>query len=167
MMSPAGRRKVRKRKAQAENSRVKLTVFAGIMVLAVFLGFLTARFVIGPIIGYNADESGIRLAEDGGEKNADAADESGDSPGDSGETEDVSALPSDGYALQFGAFSTEDAARELADSLKEKGIDTKIVEAGDIFKVISPVAGNRDEAITALENAREKEVTDVFIASFQ
>ena len=45
MGRPAGRRKIKKRRAQSENSRMKLTVITGIMFLAVLLGFLTARFV--------------------------------------------------------------------------------------------------------------------------
>jgi len=159
MMSPAGRRKVRKRKAQAENSRVKLTAFAGIILLAVFLGFLTARFVIGPVIGYNADESEIKIAQDSDTENKAEEDDT--------LTEEANTTPAEGFALQFGAFSTEEAARTLSDELKNKGIETEIIEAGDIFKVISPVAEDRDEALKALENAKEKEVTDVFIASFQ
>lgn len=159
MMSPAGRRKVRKRKAQAENSRVKLTAFAGIMLLAVFLGFLTARFVIGPVIGYNADESEIKIAQDSDAENKAEEDDT--------LTEEANTVPAEGFALQFGAFSTEEAARALSDELKSKGIETEIIEAGDIFKVISPVAEDRDEVLKALENAKEKEVTDVFIASFQ
>lgn len=158
MVRPAGRRKIRKRKAQAENSRMKLTVITGIMFLAVFLGFLTARFVIGSVIGYNADESEIRLADDSGE--------------DSGETnqeqeQEVSTAPEKGYALQFGAFSTEDAAEEMLKQLGAKGVETEIVRAGDIYKVIGRISGDREEALSALEEIKNKEITDVFIASFQ
>lgn len=165
MMSPAGRRKVRKRKAQAENSRMKLTAFAGIMLLAVFLGFITARFVIGPVIGYNADESEIKLAQDSDIESAEKEDEA--QTEDKTQDKAANTVPAEGFALQFGAFSTEEAARELSDELKNKGIETEIIEAGDIFKVISPVAENREDVLKALENAKEKEVTDVFIASFQ
>ena len=158
MVRPAGRRKIRKRKAQAENSRMKLTVITGIMFLAVFLGFLTARFVIGPVIGYNADESEIRLADDNGE--------------DSGETnqeqeQEVSTAPEKGYALQFGAFSTEDAAEEMSKQLGAKGVETEIVRAGDIYKVIGRISGDREEVLSALEEIENKEIADVFIASFQ
>ena len=154
MMSPAGRRKVRKRKAQIKNSRMKLSVITGIMVLAVFLGYITARFVIGPVIGYNADESEIKLAEDRDES------EGGE------ESEAAGAVPSEGFALQFGAFSTKDAAEELSEKLEAKGISTIIVEQDDKFKVISPIAGDKKEALTALETAKSKEITDVFIASY-
>ena len=65
------RRKVRKRKTAVENSRMKLWLFFGIIALTVGLGFLTARFVIGPLIGYNAEESPVqKLAE---QKSKDAA----------------------------------------------------------------------------------------------
>lgn len=166
MVSPAGRRKVRKRRAQAENSRMKLTAITGIMLLAVFLGFLTARFVIGPIIGYNADESEIRLAEEQNEPEA-AENDSMDINDNDGQEQSVSTVPTEGYALQFGVFSTEGAAEELSKQLASKGIDTEIVEVGDVFKVISPVTEDREAAISALEDAKSKEVTDVFIASFQ
>ncbi len=187
MVSPTGRRKVRKRKAQVENSRVKLGIIIGIMLLAIFFGFLTARFVIGPIIGYNADESPIKQADDqdaqkdneDGEDNKDenantdvdadsgkdSDEEAADSKDDEGDTE-VSATPTEGYALQFGAFSTKDAAQKLADQLKEKGIETKVVEVDKVFKVISPIVDTKSDALDALEKVKEKEVTDVFVASF-
>ena len=161
MVKPAGRRKVRKRKAKSENSGVKLSAIAVIMLVAVFLGFLTARFVIGPVIGYNADESEIKLAEE--DKNA----QTDEDVSETKETTDVSAAPSEGYALQFGAFSTKEAAQSLANILNSKGIKTEIVEIDSVFKVISPVIDNKDDAVSALNDIKDKDVTDVFIASFQ
>ncbi len=148
MTGKKGRRKIRRRKVKSENSRVKIGLFAGIIVLAIVLGFLTARFVIGPMIGYNADESPAEL-----EKTATAA--------DTGQAE----RPEEGYALQFGAFSTKDAAEKLAEALRLKGIETKIVEADDVFKVITPVIDDREDALKALEESKEKDVEDVFITS--
>ena len=55
------RRRVKKRKRPGEISKVKFIVFIAIMILAVFLGYLTARFVIGPLLGYDADESPIKI----------------------------------------------------------------------------------------------------------
>ncbi len=142
------RRKIRKRKSKSDNSRVKIGVFVGIIVLAIVLGFLTARFVIGPIIGYNADESPVEL-----EETATAE--------DSVQEE----MPEEGYALQFGAFSTRDAAEKLAEALQLKGIETKIVEADDVFKVITPMLDDKEAALKALEDSKEKNVEDVFITS--
>ena len=142
------RRKIRKRKSKSDNSRVKIGVFVGIIVMAIVLGFLTARFVIGPIIGYNADESPVEL-----EETATAE--------DSVQEE----MPEEGYALQFGAFSTRDAAEKLAEALQLKGIETKIVEADDVFKVITPMLDDKEAALKALEDSKEKNVEDVFITS--
>ncbi len=162
------RRKVRKRKSKSENSRVKMSVFLGIILLAVLLGFLTARFVIGPIIGYNADESPVQL--NGADKAATEQDVGADAAEDSNvskveKTANTKDEAEKGYALQFGAFSTKDSAQELSDALESKGIKTKIVEADNVFKVISPVLENKEEALKALSESKEKEVEDVFITS--
>ena len=98
---------------------------------------------------------------DGSEERADGK--------DSEETEEVkktAAVPEKGYALQFGAFSTREAAEELSNALKEKGIETEIVEADSVFKVITPVIEEKDDALKALDDVKDKEVTDVFVASF-
>lgn len=181
------RRKIRKRKSRNENSRMKITVFGGIILLAIFLGFLTARFVIGPLIGYNADESPVQLKQD------EAAESPKDKDGESAEDADTAAasdtkseertdsdndteaeaadatdseMPQEGYALQFGAFSTKDAAEKLSEALRIKGIETKIIETDDVFKVISPVLEDRTAALEALEESKEKNAEEVFITSF-
>ena len=130
-----------------------------IILAAILLGYLTARFVIGPIIGYNADESPIKVTEQenkAGKTDSDKSDK----------TQETAAAPEKGYALQFGAFSSREAAEELSKALKEKGIDTEIVEVDSVFKVITPVIEEKDDAIKALDDVKDKEVTDVFIASF-
>ena len=160
------RRKVRKRKSKSENSRVKMSVFLGIILLAVLLGFLTAQFVIGPIIGYNADESPVQL--NGADKAATEKDTGADAAEDSNVSKVEKTANTEaekGYALQFGAFSTKDSAQELSDALESKGIKTKIVEADNVFKVISPVLEDKEEALKALSESKEKEVEDVFITS--
>ena len=149
------RRKVRKRKSNVQNSRMKFGAFFGIILLAVVLGYLTARFVIGPLIGYNADESPAKAAGEADTENS------------AEDSEEIGALPDDGYALQFGAFSTEEAANELAASLKSKGINTEVVKIDDIYKVISPVLDTKDAALAALSDLPEIPVEDVFIASFR
>ena len=145
-----------------------MSVFLGIILLAVLLGFLTARFVIGPIIGYNADESPVQLngadkAETEQDVGADAAEDSNVSKVE--KTANTEEEAEKGYALQFGAFSTKDSAQELSDALESKGIKTKIVEADNVFKVISPVLEKKEEALKALSESKEKEVEDVFITS--
>ena len=74
--------------------------------------------------------------------------------------------PEEGYALQFGVFTSKEAADKLADDLESKGIETEIIEDDEKFKVISPVVKTKDEAIDKLNGISDKEVEDVFIASF-
>ena len=159
MVNPSGRRRVRKRKSKGEKTGIRLSVLGIAILAAILLGYLTARFVIGPIIGYNADESPIKVTEQN-----DKTQEKDDK--DDKDTQKTAAVPEKGYALQFGAFSSRDAAEELSKALKEKGIDTEIVETDRVFKVITPVIEEKDDAIKALDDVKDKEVTDVFIASF-
>ena len=156
------RRKIRKRKTKSENSRMKMGMFVGIILLAVVLGFLTARFVIGPIIGYNADESPVKLEQkDDKGKKTDAEQTEQKASLETGQNQ----MPEEGYALQFGAFSTKDAAEKLAEALRLKGIETKIVEIDDVFKVISPMLDDKEAALNALQESKDKDVEDVFITS--
>ena len=171
------RRRVRKRKSPRENSRVKFGIFLGIMGLAILLGYLTARFVVGPLIGYDADESQIKsISElnDADEQDKQDTAKTEKSEEDTTKAEEkekttanaTAAAPTEGYALQFGAFSSREAAEKLADALKEQGIKVKIIETDQVFKVISPVVDTREEALASLEKLGEKEVDDVFIACF-
>ena len=162
MVNPAGRRRVKKRKSRGEKAGMRLSILGIAILAAILLGYLTARFVIGPIIGYNADESPIKVTEQK-DKSQDKDDQDAK---DDKETQKTAATPEKGYALQFGAFSSREAAEELSKALKEKGIDTEIVEVDSVFKVITPVIEEKDDAIKALDDVKDKEVTDVFIASY-
>ncbi len=167
MYRQPGRRRVRKRKSRNQNNRVKFTVFLGIIVLAVFLGFLTARFVVGALIGYDASESPAKIAGETQKKETDSEKDSKDEKNDAEESEASADLVlKDGYALQFGAFSTKEAAEELAEALKSQGIDTEIVRVENMYKVISPVVDTKEKALDALNELPELEVEDVFITSF-
>ncbi len=133
-------RRVRKRKHGNGKSQMKFTAVLVIILVTIALGYLTATFVIGTILGYNADESPVKV-------NSQVTEE-------------------DGYALQFGVFSTKESADKLVASLAAKGIEAKVVEANDQFKVISPIIQTKDKALKKLEEIKDKDVKDVFIASF-
>lgn len=137
------RRKIRKRRGNPQKTKMKFTSVLVIMAIAVFLGYLTARFVIGPILGYNADESPVKVG-----------------------SETTSETTEEGYALQFGVFSTKEGADKLVASLATKGIEAKVIEENDQFKVISPIIQTKDKALDKLAEIKDKDVKDVFIASF-
>ena len=150
---------------------MKSSWIIGIIILAVLLGYLTAWFVIGPIIGYDADESPTKIAgqtdeDQDKEKDQDKDKKDSDKDKNADADQTVNAAPTEGYALQFGAFSTKEAAEKLAETLESQGIQTEIVEIDSVYKVISPVVDTKDKALDELDKLAEKEVTDVFVATF-
>lgn len=159
MVKRRNTRRVRKRRGSAEKTKMKFVSVLVIMVIAVALGYATARFIIGPILGYEADESPITIFQND-------KDEQKKENKDKTETKTSADTIEDGYALQFGVFSTKEAAQKLVNSLQEKGVEAKIVESNDQYKVISPIIKTKDEALNKLNEIKDKEVEDVFIASF-
>lgn len=165
MVKRRNTRRVRKRRGSAEKTKMKFVSVLVIMVIAVALGYATARFIIGPILGYEADESPITISQnDKDEQNKE--DKSKDENKDKSETKASADAIEDGYALQFGVFSTKEAAQKLVNSLQEKGVEAKIVKSNNQYKVISPIIKTKDEALNKLNEIKDKEVEDVFIASF-
>ena len=49
------RRRIRKYRTRRGNSGVKFLGITGIMIVAVICGYLTARFVIAPLLGYDTE----------------------------------------------------------------------------------------------------------------
>ena len=157
------RRRIKKRKRPNEKTKMKFTSVLVIMILAVAMGYLTATYIIGPILGYNADESPLKVSKEAEESNE--PNETTELAESTESTESAGTI-GEGYALQFGAYSTKEAAQKLVDSLTLKGIKAEIVEKDGQFKVISPIIRTKDEALNQLNDIKDKEVEDVFIASF-
>ena len=151
------RRKIKKRKNTSEKTKMKFTAVLVIIIITIALGYATARFVIGPILGYDTNESTISVNN--------SNESSKDQSYKANKEESVADLKN-GFALQFGVFSTKEAAMELVNSLALKGIEAKIVESNNQFKVISPIIQTKDEALGKLQEIKDKNVEDVFIASF-
>ncbi len=171
MVGHINRRRIKKRKRPNGNSKMKFVLILVIMVMAVVLGYLTARFIIGPLLGYDADESPITLtdsaaSEDDTQKDSSTEEAASEENSEDTPKESSKSSPEEGYALQFGVFTSKEAADKLADDLESKGIETEIIEDDEKFKVISPVVKTKDEAIDKLNGISDKEVEDVFIASF-
>lgn len=49
------RRRIRRYRNQRRNSGMKFLGIIGIMIIAVICGYLTARFVIAPLLGYDTE----------------------------------------------------------------------------------------------------------------
>lgn len=172
------RRRIRRYRNQRRNSGMKFLGIIGIMIIAVICGYLTARFVIAPLLGYDTEvlkldlPSKLTAALDKKDdaEDADQSQKSEDEDEDKDESDDDGSTSSDdagsdekGYALQFGLFSTKSKAEELVSRLEDEGIDSKIKEVDGKYKVISPVVSTKDEAVEKLKDTDSKEVSDVFI----
>lgn len=166
------RRKIRRYRNQRGNSGVKFLGFVGIMIVAVICGYMTARFVIAPLLGYDTEVLKLdfpsRLTDvfSGDEKDDGEKTQSADAGGDEESNDDNDAgsdSKEEGYALQFGLFTTEDRARELVDKLADEGIDARIKKTDGKFKVISPLLDTKDEALKTLKNTESDHVDDIFI----
>lgn len=191
------RRKIRKYRSARRNSGVKFAGILVIMIVAVICGYLTARFIIAPLLGYDTEVlkldfpsklTGLLDRGDGNQSDEAADSEAGDSAGgadrdeDAGSNEDAGSQSDDGgktssadkgaeadggYALQFGIFTTEDRAQELADDLAADGIDAKIREIDGKYKVTSPLVDTKDEAVKMLKDTDTDRVKDVFITAIE
>ena len=60
-MGQLTRRRVKKRRRANSNSKMKFSVFLAIIIITILLGYLTARFIIGPLLGYDSDESPLQV----------------------------------------------------------------------------------------------------------
>lgn len=121
------------------------------MIVAIVLGYLTARFVIAPIIGYDTDVLNLNILDKDNNSNEDKDKDTDQSLSDTG------------YALQFGVFSSKSRAEELVDDLKDKGIDADILKRDDKYKVISEILKTKEKAIDSLKEIQNYKLDDVFV----
>lgn len=181
------RRRIRRYRNSRRNSGMKFLGFIGIMIAAVICGYLTARFIIAPLLGYDtevlkldfpskltslldkddegeADGAAAEDAEEPSSQDDDAQTKSGGTEED-GAAEKTAKKEDDGggYALQFGLFSDRARAEKLLSQLEADGIDAQIRETDGQYKVISPVVETKDEAVKKLKETETDAVSDVFI----
>ncbi|MEE0742032.1 MAG: SPOR domain-containing protein [Emergencia sp.] len=155
------RRKIRRYRRARGNSGMKFVGFLGIMIVAVICGYLTARFVIAPLLGYDTQVLKLDfpsrltavLEEDNSKEEQDESAE---------KDADV-----DGYALQFGLFSTRERAEELVSDLADEGIVAEIREVDGEYKVVSALFETKKEALDKLKKTNSKRVSDIFITAIE
>lgn len=157
------RRRIRKYRTQRGNSGVKFLGITGIMIVAVICGYLTARFIIAPLLGYDTEV----LKLDFPSKLVSVFRNGEDTDTGNGE-EDSDKMRNNqknrrGYALQFGLFSTRQRAEELCENLKSEGIDAEVKKVDDQYKVVSPLVDTKDEALNTLKNTESDFADDIFI----
>ena len=167
------KRKIRRYHRQRKNSGVNLLGIVGIMVVAVVCGYMTARFVIAPLLGYDTEVLKLDFPSNlldvfhsddtqGDEKDAD--EDGGDEGEEQKDETDAEKADADGEnTLQYGVFSSKSGAEELAEKLKTEDIDTEIIEADDQFKVISTQRGTKKEVLELLKDIESSYAKGIFI----
>lgn len=157
------RRRMRRYRPGKENSMMKLGFIFGIILCAVVCGYLTARFALGPLFGYDTEVLKLDFPskltarlEEAAEKKA----EGKTKEKNEGKANDKNVK---GYVLQFGVFSSKSGAKTLLSQLSKDGIDAKIQEDDGSYKVISDCLDTKEEALKQLEKLKDENNIDVFI----
>ena len=153
------RRRIRRYRPGKENSMMKLIMIFGIILCAVVLGYLTARFALGPLFGYDTEvlkldfpsKLAARIEAEGDKQSTDESEERN-------QDEDAK-----GYVLQFGRFDAKSGAKTLISQLKKDDIDAEIQEEDGSYKVISETIETKEEALKQLEKLKDEKNIDVFI----
>ncbi len=145
------RRRMRRYRPGKENSMMKLGLFFGIILCAVVLGYLTARFALGPLLGYDTEVLKLDFPSKLTARVEEAA-------GKKEENKDGK-----GYVLQFGRFDAKSGAKTLLSQLENNGIDAEIKEEDGSFIVVSESIDTKEEALKQLEKLKDENNIDVFI----
>ncbi|MCQ4637355.1 SPOR domain-containing protein [Anaerovorax odorimutans] len=169
------RRKIKRRPRGYGGKKIQVN-FAPIIViicLSVCAGYLTAKYVVYPILGYEPAGLSILQKKDGEEKkdetqkteesSAAAQTETTAAPTAAETTTAPPAVVEDqvdvkqtaGYALQFGSYTTKEAAQKSVKQLKSSGIKAKVVEKDGAYKVIGDLFDTKEKAKAALEKMDE------------
>lgn len=149
------RRRVKRYIRKRKNNGVQFLLVLGIIIVALFAGYLSARYIIAPVMGYDTKALNVSLnvpdvkitKKDKTEKNEQ--------------------LKEERYALQFGAFSTEKAAEDLQKKLGEDGFDTQIKQIDGQYKVIGELLDTKEAALNMLKENTDNVAEDVFVTTIK
>ncbi|MBQ9972937.1 MAG: SPOR domain-containing protein [Firmicutes bacterium] len=185
----AARHHGRRNPVKRENSKiigVNLTAIIAIIGIAVLLGFLSTKFFIYPLIlgqeaSFNTDFGNnfagalqnLKNDEDTGVSDS-AIDNVAVDTGNPviNPDEQDSAVETDisyeGYSIQYGSFSTKEAAEDLVSELKSVGLTARIIENDGGYKVIGQIFDTMEEASATKELVLQyapEEYKDVFVTN--
>lgn len=179
------RRRTRRRPAGYGGKKIQVN-FAPIIViicLSICAGYLTAKYVVYPILGY--EPAGLNILQPKTDKQATketketestastestaATTESTEKPTTTVPTsiieDKVNVKKTAGYALQFGSYSTKAAADKSLKQLKSSGIKAEIVKKDDSYKVIGQIFDTKAKAKAAL--AKMDESVGAFVTAVE
>ncbi len=161
-----------------------------IICLSIGAGYLTAKYVVYPILGYEPASLSIlkqsQTAKESEKQTQPSTNESTQMAASvqpaatitaAETTAGTTAAPATviedqadvkqvaGYALQFGSYSSKAAAEKSKAQLKASGIDARVLKKDGAYKVIGRLFATKDEAKAEL--SKMDEAVDAFVATVE
>lgn len=130
-----------------------------VICLSLAAGYFAAAYVVGPLLGLDTAPLVFNEQKAGDKKDNVKAEEKEDL-----EPDGTEGLAESGYVLQYGSFSSKEAAENCVNELSRSGIEAEIIEKDGAYKVISPLFDTEQEARVKMET--QKNYVDVFITHF-
>ncbi|MDO4545232.1 MAG: SPOR domain-containing protein [Bacillota bacterium] len=129
-----------------------------ILCMAIGCGYVTAKYVVDPVVNYVPElvaEKQQEETKDDSQKQTEAQDQKEDSTADVVE-DDVKVEETGkvtGYALQFGCYSSQEAAEKAMSSLGVTGL--RVLKQNKMYKIVGDAYDTKKEARSALEELPE------------
>ena len=159
---PGNRSRVNRNSRRNAEMKGKLSTVVIIICFSVAAGYLTATYLIGPLLGLDTAPLVFNEnSENEDMKDAESSDSTKASSSEDKEPDETEGLAESGYVLQYGSFSSKEAAENCVSDLKKSGIEAEILEKDGAYKVISPLFDTEQDARAKMET--QKGVVDVFI----
>ncbi len=144
------RRNLRRYNRGGRNFGMKFAGFFAIIIIAVICGYLTARYLIAPFLGYNTE---VLKPDFTGEFEAMLNREKDDSEDESNKS----------FTLQYGVFSSQDSADKLVSELRNEGKEAYVKEVDGNYKVFGETYASKEKAMKALKELKTQAAADVFV----
>lgn len=137
----------------------KAAAFILIICISVAAGYLTATYLIGPVLGLEPEPVSFDFFK---KETTDENKKKESKDTDKKVVQDqLKVEEKKGYAIQYGSYSNKTGAEKCVNELKKSGIEAEIIEKDSSYKVIGEVFETREEADVSKANSAVTE--DVFI----
>lgn len=155
------------RKSQRKNMKPNFIPVMLVICLSIGCGYATAKYVVHPAVNYVPETTVEKQSEIQQETSESKTDEVHETSQKSNVVEDDVDVKEngkiEGYAVQFGCYSSKDAAEQAMSSLSAAGL--QVVEQNKMYKIIGEIFETKEEAkksLQSLDNIEKAFVTTVY-----
>lgn len=146
------KRRMRRKRRGSYRKEVNMSgkVLSVVLIIgfSVLAGYMTANYLIGPMLGLESEQvfsDFLNNEENKENKNEDKTQK---------QTEETKVVQDKvevqnetGFALQYGSFSAKEGAEQCVSELESQGIEARILEKDGSYKVIGKVFATKEEAV--------------------